>query len=83
LASNCGVAWCYPTEMTLTPADFEVPDQQIAQLKADVEKQRENIAALKADGGDATEAEAALREVELALRTLIEFRDALFGQMNK
>jgi 8-oxo-dGTP pyrophosphatase MutT (NUDIX family) len=69
--------------MTLTPADFELPDQQIAQLKADVEKQRGNIAALKADGGDTTEAEVALREVEEALQTLIDFRDALFGQMGQ
>jgi 8-oxo-dGTP pyrophosphatase MutT (NUDIX family) len=69
--------------MTLTPADFELPDQQIAQLKADVEKQRGNIAALKADGGDTTEAEVALREVEEALQTLIDFCDALFGQMGQ
>ena len=69
--------------MTLPPADFELPDQQIAQLKADVEKQRGNIAALKADGGDTTEAEVALREVEEALQTLIDFRDALFGQMGQ
>jgi hypothetical protein len=69
--------------MTLTPADLELPDQQIAQLKADVEKQRGNIAALKADGGDTTEAEVALREVEEALQTLIDFRDALFGQMGQ
>ena len=67
--------------MTLTPADFELPDQQLANLKRDLEREREKVEALKADGHDTTEAEATLREVENALQQLIAFRDTLFGQV--